>query len=123
MADSSDIKPTPAADQTASSGLRLAEDETKMATNPLSSQSKETTNTTSVADSVKSAANSAAETATATATGVKDSVFSMFGGGAKKEKKVEEDDTTEASGSAKAKKDEDDEVGKLLANYYARILT
>lgn len=63
MADSNDVKPTPAADQTASSGLRLAEDETKLATNPLSSQTKSETTTTSVADTVRDTAASAAETA------------------------------------------------------------
>merc|ERR1712169_153653 len=45
------------------------------------------------------------------ATGVKDSVFSMFGGGAKKERKVEEDEGAkdEPSGSSKAKKEDEDE--------------
>lgn len=37
------------------------------------------------------------------ATGVKENVFSMFGGGPKKEKKVEEDDEDEPSGSSKKK--------------------
>ncbi|KAL9606808.1 MAG: hypothetical protein Q9179_000016 [Wetmoreana sp. 5 TL-2023] len=51
-------------------------------------------------------AQSAATSATAAAAGVKDNVFSMFGGGAKKEKKEEpEDAAAEASGSAKAKRD------------------
>ena len=54
-------------------------------------------------------ASSAATTAASTAQGVKDSVFSMFGGGAKKpEKKDEETEEGEAqdrSGSAKAAKD------------------
>ena len=55
-----------------------------------------------------SAASNAAETATTAATGVKDSVFSMFGGGAKKEKKEDpEGETEDRSGSAKAKKDAD----------------
>ena len=55
------------------------------------------------------AASSAATTAASTAQGVKDSVFSMFGGGAKKpEKKDDENDGGDGqdrSGSAKAAKD------------------
>lgn len=51
-------------------------------------------------------AQSAATSATNAAAGVKDNVFSMFGGGAKKEKKEEPvDDAAETSGSAKAKRD------------------
>lgn len=57
-------------------------------------------------------ASNATANATAAAAGVKDSVFSMFGGGAKKEKKVEpEDDEDEPSGSSKAKKADAEEVG------------
>ncbi|MCJ1459021.1 single stranded nucleic acid binding protein [Mycoblastus sanguinarius] len=52
------------------------------------------------------AASNAAGSATTAAAGVKDSVFSMFGGGAKKEKKEEPDvETEDRSGSSKAKKD------------------
>ena len=63
-------------------------------------------------------ASNAAESATTAAAGVKDSVFSMFGGGAKKEKKEEPDPETEdRSGSSKAKKDaeaaEGDEGGEV----------
>ena len=51
-------------------------------------------------------ATNAAGSATTAAAGVKDSVFSMFGGGAKKEKKEEpEGETEDRSGSSKAKKD------------------
>lgn len=51
-------------------------------------------------------ASSAATFGTTAAIGVKNEVFSMFGGGAKKEKKVErdDDDNAEASGSSKAQK-------------------
>lgn len=57
------------------------------------------------------AASTAASSATAVAAGVKDNVFSMFGGGAKKEKKEEaEDGADEPSGSSKAKKDAEGEV-------------
>lgn len=57
------------------------------------------------------AASSVAGTAGATAQGVKDSVFSMFGGGAKKEKKEEDEGAGQGaeedrSGSSKAKRDE-----------------
>jgi Ran-binding protein 1 len=50
-------------------------------------------------------ASSAASTATNAALGVKDNMFSMFGGGSKKEKKEPADDPEEASGSAKAQKE------------------
>lgn len=53
-------------------------------------------------------AQSAATSATSAASGVKDNVFSMFGGGAKKEKKEElVDDPSEPSGSSRAKRDAD----------------
>lgn len=99
-------KDTPAATQTASSEPRLAEDETKLATNPIGADPSATSNTgddTSTVSKVTSEASAAAS-------GVKDSVFSMFGGGAKKEKKVEEEETDEPSGSSKAKKADDDDV-------------
>ncbi|KAI4243579.1 MAG: hypothetical protein L6R40_003403 [Gallowayella cf. fulva] len=51
-------------------------------------------------------AQSATTSATSAAAGVKDSVFSMFGGGAKKEKREEpEDAAAETSGSSKAKRE------------------
>lgn len=99
-------KETPSATQTASSEPRLAEQETKLATNPVGNESS----TTPAKTDEQSAVGKAASEASAAATGVKDSVFSMFGGGAKKEKKVEEDDADEPSGSSKAKKADDDEV-------------
>lgn len=130
MADASgDAKPTPSTDQTASSDLRPAVDETKLATNPIGDASKEapaTENTTStVAETASAAAANVASTATAAATGVKDSVFSMFGGGAKKEKKEEEDDDAknEPSGSSKAKKDEEDDVCEHSSKHFKRTLT
>lgn len=98
-------EPTPSAGQQASSEPRLAEQETELATNP-----KGTEDSTAPATDDKSTVSKATEAASSAATGVKDSVFSMFGGGAKKEKKVEEDAADEPSGSSKAKKvDEDDE--------------
>ncbi|KIW85978.1 hypothetical protein AYO21_00955 [Fonsecaea monophora] len=118
MADSGDAKPTPSADQTASSDLRPAEQETNLVTNPLGDPSSEApaqeTKSTTYTDTAAKAASTAASTATAAATGVKDSVFSMFGGGAKKERKVEEDDNAkdEPSGSSKAQKKEDEDDDK-----------
>lgn len=142
MADSSSIpKQVPTATQTASSGLRLAADETNLATQPVGTEDSTTTKeqadsrsgakasatTSSSANGVASAvtgvasnaastaaaaASSASTTAVNAAVGVKDNVFSMFGGGPKKEKKVEEEDVDEPSGSSKAKKAAaaDDEV-------------
>ena len=117
MADIGDSTITPSADQTALSEPKLAEQETKLETNPSgiesdkleSSESKPATGT----DIASSAATAAAGTATAVATGVKDSVFSMFGGGVKKEKVVEgEDAENDRSGSLKATKakEEDEDV-------------
>lgn len=103
-------EPTPSAGQEASSEPRLVQDETKLATNP-----KGTEDSTAPASSTdaQSTVSKATEAASSAATGVKDQVFSMFGGGAKKEKKVEEDDANEPSGSSKAQtqKADDDDVG------------
>ncbi|EXJ75135.1 uncharacterized protein A1O5_01831 [Cladophialophora psammophila CBS 110553] len=121
MADSADAKPTPSADQTASSDLRPVEQETNLVTNPLGDPSSEgaakdaqETKSTTYTETAAKAASTAASTASAAATGVKDSVFSMFGGGAKKERKVEEDDNAkdEPSGSSKAQKKEDEDEEK-----------
>lgn len=98
-------KETPSATQTASSEPRLAEQETKLATNPIGTESS----TTAKPDE-QSVVGKAASDVSAAATGVKDSVFSMFGGGAKKEKKVEEEEENERSGSSKAKKAEEEDV-------------
>ena len=115
---SDETKPTPAADQTASSEPKLAESEIKLATNPIGDESKETPSTgPTLTESATNAASNAATSATAAAAGVKDSVFSMFGGGGKKEKKEDEDaGKDEPSGSSKAQKDpEDDEVRCTLS--------
>ena len=76
-----------------------------------------------------SATSNVATTASNAAAGVKDNVFSMFGGGAKKDKKEEDDTQQDRSGSSKAQKDahaEDDEVdphaqalGIALTHYMA----
>merc|ERR1712093_350491 len=115
MSDATEAKPTPSADQTASSEPRLAQHETNLVQNPLGDPSSEAptgeTKSSTVAETAANTATSAASTASAAATGVKDSVFSMFGGGAKKERKVEEDEGAkdEPSGSSKAKKEDEDE--------------
>lgn len=116
MSDATEPKPTPSADQAASSEPRLAADETKLATDPIGDESKAAPATTG---------STVTETVTNAAVGVKDSVFSMFGGGAKKEKKVEEGDDAkeEPSGSSKAKKDDDDEVSSLRDLPIEAILT
>lgn len=57
-------------------------------------------------------ASNAASTAGTAAVGVKDSVFSMFGGGARKEKKDDEGEEEDRSGSSKAMKDKEVEKEK-----------
>lgn len=101
---SDETKTAPTADQTVSSESKLGGTESK---------SEDTKATPTTGSTIAESASNAASTATAAATGVKDSVFSMFGGGGKKEKKADEDDEgkDEPSGSSKAKKEaEDDEV-------------
>lgn len=99
--------------ESASSELRLAEKETELATNPVGTEDSTTEKPATYTDMASNAATTAASGATAAAAGVKDSVFSMFGGGAKKETKVEDEDAAnDRSGSAKAQKEkDDDEVG------------
>lgn len=105
MADSSETKPVTDTDKT-----KPEETESKPVTNPAGSEAgsgDKETSATEGKSSVVNMASNAASTATAAASGVKDSVFSMFGGGAKKEKKVEpedEDAKNEPSGSSKAQK-------------------
>lgn len=105
----SETKPTTSDDQTASSEPRLAEQETHLATNPAGTESSTDEKPTTYTDMASNAASTAASSTTAAASGVKDSVFSMFGGGAKKETKAEDDDTAnDRSGSAKAQKEKED---------------
>jgi hypothetical protein len=109
----SDAISTPSAEQTASPDARLAESETNLATNPSNTGDSTSQKPATYTDMASNATSTAASSAHSAATGVKDSVFSMFGGGAKKETKVEDDDAAnDRSGSAKAQKEkEDDEVG------------
>ena len=86
-------------------------------TSPIHAEEKPK-DTTPAAASYTEMASNAAGSATTAAAGVKDSVFSMFGGGAKKEKKEEPDaETEDRSGSSKAKKDAEaadaDEPGEV----------
>jgi len=108
----SDETPT---DQTpASTEPQLAETETESTTNPsgIENETAKETPSTNEKPTYTAIASNAAESATAAAAGVKDSVFSMFGGGGAKEKKVEQEDEAakdEPSGSAKAAKDKEAE--------------
>lgn len=99
--------------ETASSEPRLAEEETQLATNPVGTEASTEEKPATHTDVASGAATTAATSATTAAAGVKDSVFSMFGGGAKKETKVEDEDAAnDRSGSSKAQKEkEEEEVG------------
>lgn len=101
-------------DNTPANEPRLAEHETKLATNPKGTEdstapASDVGEGKTVASTVSDTAAQAANTASQAASAVKENVFSMFGGGPKKEKKAEEDDVDEPSGSSKAKKAADDE--------------
>ena len=97
MSADTDTKLDLSEDQTTSSKPRSAEHEAKT--------TEEDAGKTTYTGMATSAAASAATTATATAAGVKDNVFSMFGGGAKKEKKEDPDEPEDRSGSLKSKKE------------------
>lgn len=107
----------------ASSEPRLAEKETQLATNPVGTEDSTEEKPATLTDVASNAATTAASGATAVAAGVKDSVFSMFGGGAKKETKTEDDDAAnDRSGSSKAQKEkEDDEVGYNYADTWMAV--
>ena len=94
-----DVSATPEA-----SGASKQDSESPRA--PKDSQETSTTTDDKPKSSYTEMATSAANSATSAAVGVKDNVFSMFGGGAKKEKKEDPaDDPTEPSGSSKAKRE------------------
>ena len=73
--------------------------------------------TQSYAGMATSAAGTAAETATNAAVGVKDTMFSMFGGGAKKDTgdDAAQDEEQDRSGSAKAQKEKAKEQAQVSA--------
>lgn len=112
MAEPSTTKLDPAAEKAAETEPQLAKGETELATKPKSVQEGEKTEEGSTtAGSYSEMASNATASATAAAAGVKDSVFSMFGGGAPKEKKPEpENDEDEPSGSSKKKTGDEEEV-------------
>lgn len=83
----------------------------KAPTDTLSNETSTDRNNTSYTGMATSAAGSAAETASNAAAGVKDTMFSMFGGGGKKEVKEEKTlaDEEDRSGSSKAVKEKEKE--------------
>lgn len=91
MAEPSETKLNPSAEQTSTTEPTLAKEETEKLTTGVT-ESSETQKPVSFADLASNAA-----------AGVKDNVFAMFGGGAKKEKREEKDDADEPSGSSKNK--------------------
>ena len=108
MSSNTDSTLNPADEQVASTEPKLAKQETEPVTNPQAAQT-ESTSEGKKTSSYTDMASDATASATTAAAGMKDSVFSMFGGGAKKEKRVEpEDDANEPSGSSKARKDAED---------------
>ena len=128
VATMSGTNPTTSDDQTASSEPRVAEQETELATHPAGTESATDEKSATLTDKASDAVTTVASSATAAATGVKDSVFSMFGGGEKKETKVEDEGAAnDRSGSAKAQKEkEDDEVCHdpwVLSHHGARTTT
>ncbi len=104
-----------------------AQEETKPTTEeatPSSTTAAEQSTDGKPATYTEMASNAAAGAGTAAA-GVKDSVFSMFGGGAKKEKNEEPEGEVDRSGSSKAQKDaqaaekeEDGEGVCLLSSHF-----
>lgn len=113
MSEPSSTKLDPAAEVAAETEPKISKTETELVTNPKDTSKAEEAKS-EAPPSYTEAATTAASNAAA---GVKDSVFSMFGGGAKKEKKADEgedDAKDEPSGSAKAQKKEGtEEVSEL----------
>lgn len=93
-------------------------DETKHVTTDAGEEAKGQTKTPTATETATAAASNVASNAAAAASGVKDSVFSMFGGGGtKSERKAEDDEEAknEPSGSSKAKKDDEEDVSILYS--------
>ena len=125
MSQASEDQNAPTGQTPASAEPRLAETETKLATNPSGTEGETSTSSTEGKQTYTEMASNAAGSATAAAAGVKDSVFSMFGGGAAKEKKAEpEDDAAkdEPSGSSKAAKDKEAEEEEVSAPELSQVL-
>ena len=102
MSTAEEIKPAPSAEP----GTRTDAKATETAATSIATQ--EDSVTKSEQPSYTELATAATSSATSAAVGVKDSVFSMFGGGAKKEKK-EDDEVQDRSGSSKAQKEAEQE--------------
>lgn len=121
MSANTETKPEPVGEQvtTSKSEPTVAREEKDLGPQPQDTHGESAPEKTK--STYSEMATTAATSATSAAVGVKDNVFSMFGGGAKKEKKVEpEDDVHEASGSSKAQKaaeadaEAEGEVGQLF---------
>lgn len=105
MSSTADTKIDSTEEQAISTEPKLAQQEQE-STNSKEPQEPSSTSEEKPKPTYTEMAQSAATSATTAAVGVKDNMFSMFGGGAKKEKKEEPvDDSTEPSGSSKAKRD------------------
>ncbi|KAL8914232.1 MAG: hypothetical protein Q9171_001103 [Xanthocarpia ochracea] len=106
MSSNTDTKPDSKEDQMPSAEPTTNQPEKESTTNTQASQDASVTSDEKPKTTYTEMAQSATTSATSAAAGVKDSVFSMFGGGAKKEKREEpEDAAAETSGSSKAKRD------------------
>ena len=117
MSSSEDAKPDPTGDTIPTPEIK----ETESVAAPTGAREDKSSTEQSTYTGMASAATSSA---TSAAVGVKDSVFSMFGGGAKKEKK-EEEEAQDRSGSSKAQKDaeaEEDEVHHTTVHILKIIL-
>ncbi|KAI9875369.1 MAG: hypothetical protein M1830_008572 [Pleopsidium flavum] len=112
MSTNADTKLESSAEQAASAEPKIAQTDTDPGTNPKDTHGESKSEGTSASEkpTYTEIATHAASSATAVAAGVKDNVFSMFGGGAKKEKRDDAEDVVdEPSGSSKAKKDAEGE--------------
>jgi Ran-binding protein 1 len=116
MADTADNKVDPPTETTTESEPKISSAEADSTTQPKTEDTEVMTEDTEAKTedagekpTYTAMATNVASTGMAAATGVKDSVFSMFGGGEKKEKK-DEPEEDEPSGSTKAKKDGEEGV-------------
>jgi Ran-binding protein 1 len=108
MADAAEAKVDPSTAPSTDPESKVSPPETASPAQPKTEEGEVKTEDSAEKSSYTTMASNAASTGIAAATGVKDSVFSMFGGGAKKEKKEEpEEEADEPSGSTKANKTED----------------
>jgi len=102
MADTSEPKVDPPTEPTTEAESQPTATETDSTSQPKTGDSESKTEDTAEKPAYTTMATNAASTGIAAATGVKDNVFSMFGGGAKREKK------DEPSVSTKVKKEGDE---------------